>query len=102
MFGGAYGTSSFLCDPSFTQFCGTNPVIGPLSSRVQVAHTVFAMMAGGGVDIKVSRHVAFRPAGFDYYLTRPPTQAIDFFNLGRSDRNNWRYTAGVTFMFGAQ
>jgi hypothetical protein len=61
------------------------------------------MMAGGGVDIKVSRHVAFRPAGFDYYLTRPPTQAIDFFSPGvRSDRNNWRYTAGVVFGFGAQ
>jgi hypothetical protein len=61
------------------------------------------MMAGGGVDIKVSRHVAFRPAGFDYYLTRPPTQAIDFFSPGvRSDRNNWRYTAGVVLGFGAQ
>jgi opacity protein-like surface antigen len=109
MFGGAYGTSSFRCisDPTLpptgvlNQLCGTSSVIGPISSRVQVSNTVFALMAGGGLDIKLSKHVAVRPAGFDYYLTRPPTQAIDVFNLGRSDRNNWRYTAGVTFMFGA-
>lgn len=103
LFGGAYGTASFRCDPTLTTFCGTNPVIGPLSSRVQIAHTVYAMMIGGGLDIKVSRRFFVRPAGFDYYMTRPPTQAVDFFAPGfRSDRNNWRYTAGVVFGFGAQ
>ena len=103
LFGGAYGTASFRCDPALDTFCGTNPVIGPLSSRVQVSHTVFAMMIGGGLDIKVSRRFYVRPAGFDYYMTRPPTQAVDFFVPGvRSDRNNWRYTAGVVFGFGAQ
>src|SRR5215469_9464242 len=103
LFGGSYGTASFRCDPALTTFCGTNPVIGPLSSRVQIAHTVFAMMIGGGLDIKVSRRFFVRPAGFDYYMTRPPTQAVDFFAHGfRSDRNNWRYTAGVVFGFGAQ
>lgn len=103
LFGGAYGTASFRCDPTLTAFCGTNPVIGPLSSRVQISHTVYAMMIGGGLDIKVGRRFFVRPAGFDYYMTRPPTQAVDFFAPGlRSDRNNWRYTAGVVFGFGAQ
>lgn len=103
LFGGSYGTASFRCDPTLTTFCGTNPVIGPLSSRVQISHTVYAMMIGGGLDIKVSRRFFVRPAGFDYYMTRPPTQAVDFFAPGfRSDRNNWRYTAGVVFGFGAQ
>lgn len=102
LFGGAYGTSSFRCDPTLTLFCGTDPVIGAVSSRVQVAHTVFAMMIGGGLDIKVSRRFYVRPAGFDYYMTRPPTHATDFFVGNRSNRNNWRYTAGVVFGFGAQ
>jgi hypothetical protein len=57
------------------------------------------MMAGGGVDIKISKHIAFRPLAFDYYLTRTPNFIT---NITDNDinRNNWRYTAGVNFMFG--
>jgi opacity protein-like surface antigen len=98
MFGGAHGTSSFLCDPAFIADCPVLP--SGFSTRVQVSHTSFALMAGGGIDIKVSKHVAFRPAGFDYYLTRSPLN-IPALGITHNDRNNWRYTAGVTFMFGA-
>ena len=53
--------------------------------------------AGGGVDIKLSKHMAFRPIEFDYYLTR-------FSNpeLGNNNQNNWRYSGGVNFLFGAK
>ena len=47
-------------------------------------------------DIKFSKHMAFRPFGFDYYLTRVPSLVSG----DDHNRNNWRYTAGVNFMFG--
>jgi outer membrane protein OmpA-like peptidoglycan-associated protein len=56
------------------------------------------MLLGGGLDIKISRHVAFRPFEADYYLMRVP-------NLGTgnlTNRNNFRYAAGVNFMLGGE
>ena len=70
----------------------------PISARVQLdsaAH--FAMLVGGGLDIKLDKHIAFRPFGFDYYLTRLPNYFGD-----TSNKNNWRYMAGVNFLFGAK
>jgi hypothetical protein len=32
----------------------------------------FAMTAGGGVDIKVSRHVSVRPIQVEYFMTKIP------------------------------
>lgn len=102
LFGGAYGASSSQISllpsggsnlpPGFIQ----NPNL-PVSARIQTSDTAFAMLAGGGVDIKLSKHMALRPIEFDYYLTR-------FSNprLGDNNQNNWRYTAGVNFMFGAR
>jgi len=34
------------------------------------AQSAFAMTAGGGLDIAVSRHVAIRPAQVEYYMTK--------------------------------
>ena len=56
------------------------------------------MMAGGGLDIKLSRHVSFRPIGADYYLARVPS----FFTGDVSNRNNFRYSAGVNFLIGGE
>ena len=56
------------------------------------------MFAGGGLDIKLGEHIAVRPVGLDYYLTRLPS----FLTGDTTNRNNFRYSAGVNFLFGAQ
>jgi hypothetical protein len=101
LFGGAYGTTSAqvsllpnggaILPPNFV----LNPNL-PVTARLHASSNAFAMMAGGGVDIKLSKHMAFRPIEFDYYLTRFSTP-----ELGTSNQNNWRYSGGVNFMFGA-
>jgi hypothetical protein len=53
----------------------------------------FAMTAGGGIDLKVSKHFSIRPVQAEYFLTRIPD--------GLNNRqNNFRYSAGVVFRFG--
>jgi hypothetical protein len=101
LFGGAYGTTSARVSalpfgPNL-DLLALDPNL-PISARVQASKTVFAMMIGGGLDVKMNKHVAFRPFGFDYYLTRVP----NFVTGDDVNKNNWRYTAGVNFMFGAR
>ncbi len=111
LFGGAYRTvsipvGSFPCNPGFGPPCPATlqffPPAQPLQTFPAVntglnqSTTGFAMLIGGGVDIKLSKHFAFRPAQADYYLTRLP----DPITGNRSNRNNFRYSAGVNFLFG--
>jgi hypothetical protein len=56
----------------------------------------FAMTAGGGLDIKINRHVYFRPIQAEYFLTRlSPIGAF-----GTTNRNNFRYSVGINFSYG--
>jgi hypothetical protein len=69
----------------------------PITLRVGTQQTAFAMAAGGGLDLKINKHVSFRPIGLDYYMTRLQ-------NLRTQDdstQNNLRYTTGFNFTFGA-
>lgn len=90
LFGGsnsnAYGNqvkaicTEFACISSATNISGTQ-------------HP-FTMLAGGGIDIKVSKSFSIRPIEIDYMLTRytnPITQT--------NNQNSFRYTAGVVFHF---
>jgi hypothetical protein len=53
----------------------------------------FATAAGGGLDVKVSRHVSIRPVQAEYFLTKFPD--------GLNNRqNNFRFSAGIVFRFG--
>jgi hypothetical protein len=53
----------------------------------------FAMTAGGGLDIRASRHFSIRPVQAEYLLTKIPD--------GLNDRqNNFRFSTGVVFRFG--
>jgi opacity protein-like surface antigen len=53
----------------------------------------FAMTAGGGIDICVSRHFSIRPVQAEYFLTKIPD--------GLNNRqNNFRFSAGIIFRFG--
>jgi hypothetical protein len=54
------------------------------------------MTAGGGLDIKINRHVLFRPIQAEYFLTRlSPIGAF-----GNTNRNNFRYSVGINFSYG--
>jgi hypothetical protein len=55
----------------------------------------FAMAFGGGIDFKISKNVALRPAQVDYFLTR-----YDFKQIGINNQSNFRYQAGVVFAWG--
>jgi hypothetical protein len=105
LFGGARATSS----TSITVLPGgiVWPPVGllvppgtlqPLGATLRVERTGFAMLLGGGLDIKVSKHVALRPIGADYYLARLPS----FVTGNDTNRNHFRYSAGVNFLFGAR
>lgn len=83
-----------------------NPLIATTSSgsRYSASTNNWAMAVGGGLDIKLTRMVTFRPAQVDYYLTR-----IEAINVtvpaGAStpsarNQNNFRYAAGIQFSFG--
>jgi opacity protein-like surface antigen len=53
----------------------------------------FAMAVGGGVDVRVSRHVSIRPVEAEYFLTKIPD--------GLNNRqNNFRAGAGIVLRFG--
>jgi hypothetical protein len=114
MFGGAYTTTSTLIPITTTINpggpilpVGTVPVLTPLigtafgnqvTARLVASRTSFAMLTGGGFDWRLSKHVSLRPVAFDYYLTRPSSLITG----QDSNKNNWRYTAGVNFTFGAR
>jgi len=53
----------------------------------------FAMTAGGGIDIKITKLIAIRPVQAEYFLTKIPD--------GLNNRqNNFRFSAGIVFRFG--
>jgi hypothetical protein len=106
LFGGAYSTASTRVD-----ILGSNVVTPgifppptvvnsdlPFSTRFVTSRTGFAMLVGGGLDIKVNKHVTFRPFGADYYLTRMPSLLTGNHN----NANNFRYSVGVNFLFGEE
>ena len=56
------------------------------------------MAFGGGLDIRINKHLSFRPIGLDYYMMRLQ-------NLRTANDNNQhciRYTTGFNFTFGAR
>src|SRR6202050_5729316 len=57
--------------------------------------TAFAMTAGGGIDVTVSRHFAVRPVQAEYFLTKFPDGADN-------RQNNFRASSGILFRFGGQ
>jgi outer membrane immunogenic protein len=55
--------------------------------------TAFAMATGGGLDLNLTRHLAWRVFQTDYLLTLFPNRANDH-------QNNFRFSTGVVFHFG--
>jgi opacity protein-like surface antigen len=53
------------------------------------------VVLGGGLDIKVTSHLAIRPIEANYFLTR----FINNLTTGHNNQNNFRYQAGLVFEF---
>jgi outer membrane immunogenic protein len=64
----------------------------PVASGPTGNATDFAMIAGGGFDIRIARHIAIRPIEADYFLTRLP-------NGVNGAQNNLRLSAGIVLRF---
>jgi opacity protein-like surface antigen len=68
---------------------------GSLCTPLQ-AENAFAMTAGGGIDLRIQRHVAIRLVQAEYLMTRfgSPTTGI------RESQNDIRLSSGLVFGFG--
>ena len=94
-----------------TSICCLVPTTGTGTSgtgtRVSHDQNHFAMAIGGGLDIKMGKHLMIRPIQLDYYLTRYEAQQFEP-NLvpplsgpsSNRNQNNLRYGAGIVFNFG--
>jgi len=106
LFGGIHGSTSTSVSgiPVASQPIyppgGTTPYPSnqPVTLRASASQTAFAMTTGGGLDIKISRHVSFRPIGLDYLMTR----LQNFRTAQDNNQHNLRYTAGLNFTFGGE
>jgi len=106
LFGGAYSTAStqILAAPVVNPLVSINPLIPVgqnVTARLVASRRSFAIVAGGGLDWKVSKHMQIRPFEFDYFQVEPETLIEGPFGRNGS-RSNWRYSAGINFTFGAQ
>ena len=66
--------------------------LAPGTPGIAGSPNVFALSAGGGLDIRLNRHFAVRAAEVDYFLTR-------FDNGANNQQNNLRLAAGVIVRF---
>jgi opacity protein-like surface antigen len=82
--GGARLTSSF--DP------------GSATAALLKDRNVFATAIGGGVDVRLTNHIAVKPVQVEYFMTQLPSVAT---NLNYA-QNNLRYSAGVVWQWGAK
>lgn len=87
LFGGAhsnvYGDLVKACQNT----CGT--------TSASPDNNAWDFIIGGGLDIPVSKHIAIRPAQFDFSLTRFDST----FTTSNHNQSNFRYQAGVVFRF---
>jgi opacity protein-like surface antigen len=93
LFGGVYATTSTAV-PALALV--TDIPVGA-NLRAIRQQTSFGMTAGGGLDIKINKHVSFRPVQLEYFLTR----LHNYRQASDNSQNNLRYSAGFNFTFGA-
>ncbi len=104
LFGGAHGGTSIAVNaipvashPIYLPGIPTVPANTPVTLRAVSSQTAFAMTTGGGLDIKINKHVSFRPIGLDYFMTR----LQNLRSLQDNNQHNIRYTTGFNFTLGS-
>ena len=99
LFGGIHLTTSVPVTVVPTPFATTDT---GTTTRLAATQDAFAMALGGGLDLRLSHHVTFRPVQLDYLMTRLP----DFGQSGQPsltrNQHNLRYAAGLMFTFGGE
>lgn len=96
LFGATHDSRSFAIP-------GTTTTVGntQLAQRFVNSASAFSMEIGGGLDLNINHHLAFRPIKLDYYMTR--FQPIFIQGLGNFNRNrnqsNLLYSTGFNFRF---
>ena len=80
------------------------PLPTPSNGSYSASQANFAMVAGGGVDVHFTKHGYLRLAELDYLLTR--FEAPNFLTptgaTSNRNQNNFRFSAGIGFDFGAR
>ncbi len=97
VFGGVYYTASTPVELAVATPLGPIPVTA-FTANLNRSTTKFALSAGVGLDIQISRHMSFRPGSVDYYYTR----IGDLRAPGDNSQNSIMYSAGLNFMFGGE
>jgi opacity protein-like surface antigen len=67
------------------------PVLG-------ISENTFAAAIGGGVDYRLTDHIAVKPIQLEYLMTQLPSS---FVNVNQV-QNNLRYSAGIVYRFGSK
>jgi opacity protein-like surface antigen len=101
LWGGQHASTSIAADSILV----VNPLLTSSNGRYKVSTNTFAMAAGGGLDIKLSRKITLRPVQIDYYLTRfeaPDVTVPPGTSPRARNQNNLRYAAGLQFNFGGE
>jgi opacity protein-like surface antigen len=98
LFGGSRGSVSMDLNQVQEVFPSSSITLPDnVSARLTASRTQFAMMAGGGLDIRLTEKViAWRLFDADYYLVRPNSLIT-----GQDvNKNNFRLTTGINFNWG--
>jgi opacity protein-like surface antigen len=98
LFGGARGSVSIDLNQVQEVFPASSIVLpNDVSARLTASRTSFAMMAGGGLDIRLTEKViSWRLFDADYYLVRPNSLIT-----GQDvNKHNVRLTTGINFNWG--
>jgi opacity protein-like surface antigen len=102
--GGSGNIVSFLFGPrlsyrgeTFTPFAqlllgGAHASAGFGGGGGGASENSFALVGGGGLDIKLSQHFALRAGPFEYFMTR----------FGSQTQNNMRLSAGIVIRLGSR
>jgi hypothetical protein len=98
LFGGMHLTTSIAQQPTAMPVSTSTTTTG----RHAASQDNFAMALGGGLDVRLSHWISFRPIQLDYLMTR----FEDFGLSGEPTRNrnqhHLRYAAGFMFTFGGE
>lgn len=107
--GGVHNSRSFnvpnsLLPSPLPPLTGVTVTPGPSSTKFASTQNAAAMAVGGGIDIRLSRLIGFRPIQLDYLPTH--FSPFNVPGLGTINNTKWqqnlRYSAGLAFRFGGK